>query len=150
MYLKTSQILPITIDQAWEFFTNPKNLDKLTPGDMKFNITSEFLSEKIYPGMIITYTVSPVLRIPVKWMTEITHVKEKEYFVDDQRSGPFKLWNHQHHLREVDGGVEMTDIIYYKVGFGFLGGIIERLIVTKRVKAIFEHRRSVLNRLFNG
>jgi ligand-binding SRPBCC domain-containing protein len=138
------------MDDAWGFFTNPKNLEKLTPGDMRFQITSEFLSEKIYPGMIITYIVSPVLRIPVRWMTEITHVKEKEYFVDDQKLGPFKIWNHQHHFREVEGGVEMTDIIYFKVGYGFLGGILEKLMVNRRVRAIFEYRRSVLTRLFNG
>ena len=82
-------------------------------------------------------------------MTEITHVKRYEYFVDDQRSGPFRIWNHQHHFSIVDGGTEMTDIIYYNVGFGFLGRILDRLIVSKRVRAIFEYRSSVLNRLFN-
>ena len=149
MYLKTSQFIPVSIEKAWSFFTDPKNLQKLTPEDMNFEITSEFKDEKIYPGMIITYVVSPVLRIPVKWMTEITHVRDREYFVDDQRLGPFRIWNHQHHFRAVDGGVEMTDIIYYSIGFGFLGRLLDRLFIRKRVKNIFEYRKMAMNSLFN-
>ena len=140
--------MPISMDDAWEFFTDPKNLDKLTPEDMKFQITNDFFSDNIYPGMIITYIVSPFWSIPVKWMTEITQVMEKRYFIDDQKSGPFKVWHHQHHFREVDGGVEMTDIINFKVGYGILGSLIEKLFVNKKVKQIFEYREKMLNELF--
>lgn len=142
------QFIPISLDEAWEFFSDPVNLEMLTPPDMRFQITSESPGRKMYPGMIITYIVSPLLRIPMHWMTEITQVKEKEYFIDDQKSGPFKIWHHQHHFEEVNGGVEMTDIIYYKVGFGFIGAIANSLFVKKRVKKIFEFRQQVLDRLF--
>ena len=142
------QFIPISLDEAWAFFSDPSNLEMLTPAKMRFRITSGNPGKKMYPGMIITYIVSPLLRIPMNWMTEITQVKEKEYFIDDQKSGPFKIWHHQHHFKEVDGGVEMTDIINYKVGFGFIGGIANALFVKRRVRKIFEFRQKVMERLF--
>lgn len=148
MIFQTVQFLPVSLEVAWKFFTDPANLEKLTPEDMMFRISSDFSTREIYPGMIITYIVSPVLRIPVKWMTEISQVKSREYFIDNQRSGPFKIWHHQHHFRAVEGGVEMTDIVHYKIGFGFLGRLANILFVRKRVRKIFEYRESVLNQLF--
>ncbi len=148
MIFQTVQFLPISLERAWDFFTDPANLEKLTPGDMMFRITSDFNSKKIYPGMIITYLVSPLFRIPIQWITEITHVKYNEYFIDNQISGPFKIWHHQHHFRIVEGGVEMTDIVHYIVGFGFLGRIANTLVVKKRVRRIFEYRRRILSESF--
>ncbi len=148
MNYKTTHFLPISLEDAWAFFTDPANLEKLTPENMKFSITSEMFTDKIYPGMIITYSVSPIWKIALGWMTEITHVMDKKFFVDDQKTGPFKVWHHQHHFEEVDGGVLMTDIIYYKVGFSFLGRIAEVIFVNKSVKRIFDYRKTVLDEMF--
>lgn len=145
--LKTTLLLPISLEQAWDFFSNPCNLNEITPDDMPFKITSE-VPEKMYEGMIITYKVSPMLNIPVSWVTEITHIKELSYFVDEQRKGPYRMWHHEHHFREVAGVVEMTDILYYDVGKGFLGRIISALFVDKRVRQIFEFRTKKLKELF--
>jgi len=117
--LKTVQQLPLNLDQAWDFFSNPKNLQKITPGDMGFTVISKYHGEKMYPGQIIEYTVKPLLGIPLYWMTEITHVMDKKFFVDEQRFGPYSLWHHQHHFKAVEGGVEMTDIVHYKLPFWF-------------------------------
>ena len=106
--LKRVQRLPITLDAAWDFFSSPRNLKEITPAYMKFKVLSNSESEKMFAGQIITYTVSPILGIPLFWMTEITHVKDKEYFVDEQRFGPYALWHHKHFFKEIPGGVEMT------------------------------------------
>ena len=115
---------------------------------MGFDITSGNQDEKIYPGMIITYTVNPLLNIPMKWMTEITQVSPKSYFIDEQRSGPYKIWHHEHHFKKIEGGVEMTDILHYKVPLGFLGNIAEKLLVRKKVQEIFDFRKKKLDKLF--
>ena len=115
---------------------------------MKFIITSDMESYAVYPGMIITYKVSPLWGIRMNWMTEITHVGEGKYFVDDQRSGPFSIWNHQHHFRPIPGGTEMIDILHYRAPLGFLGRIAERLFVNRRVRGIFEYRREMLDQKF--
>jgi len=148
MKLKVKQNLPIDLDRAWSFFTDPRNLDTITPKDMGFKITNELDRDRIYPGMIITYRVSPLLGIKMNWTTEITHVADRSFFVDDQRAGPFSLWHHQHHFRPVDGGVEMTDIIHYRAPMGLLGRLAERMIVNRRVNRIFEYRKAVLEELF--
>lgn len=148
MYYKVKQIIPVSLDAAWSFFTDPANLDLLTPGDMKFSVTSPLEEKGIYPGMIITYKVSPLLRIPMTWMTEIVQVQERKYFIDDQKSGPFKIWHHQHHFREIDDGVEMIDIVYFKAPFGILGRLAEKLIVRNRVKKIFAYRKKILKEIF--
>ncbi|MGZ3927364.1 MAG: SRPBCC family protein, partial [Mucilaginibacter sp.] len=107
-------LLPTTLDKAWDFFSSPSNLSKITPPEMNFIVTSDNRAQaKMYPGMIITYKVSPLLGIKMNWMTEITQVREMEYFVDEQRFGPYALWHHQHHFKKVEGGVLMTDILDY-------------------------------------
>lgn len=141
------QKVNISLAEAWAFFSNPVNLDKLTPGDMNFKITSSD-HERIYPGMIITYKVSPLLGINMNWMTEITHVQDRKYFIDNQKSGPFKIWHHQHHFKEIDGGIEMTDILHYKAPFGLIGRLAEKAFVNRRVNAIFEYRTKVLEEIF--
>ena len=115
--LKKTQLLNTDIDTIWDFASSPKNLKEITPDYMLFNITSEGLPEKMYPGMIITYEVSPLLNIKMKWVTEITQVVEKKFFIDEQRIGPYSLWHHQHFFEEKDEGVLMTDICYLQASF---------------------------------
>jgi len=148
--IKTVQRLPWTLEKTWDFFSSPKNLSKITPQKLGFNIISMHHGEKMYPGQIIEYKVSPILGIPLYWMTEITHVEEGKFFVDEQRFGPYSLWHHQHHFREVEGGVEMTDIVHYKLPLGFLGDIAQVLFVKKQLKEIFDYRYETVERLFSG
>ncbi len=146
--LKQKTLLPISLDEAWEFFGNPSNLKKITPRYMGFDITSKQLKEQMYEGMIITYKVRPFFNIPMPWMTEITHVRHKEFFVDEQRVGPYKVWHHQHHFKEIQGGVEMLDIIDYVIPFGFLGRWLEPFLVRPRLKQIFGFRSAKMKELF--
>jgi ligand-binding SRPBCC domain-containing protein len=146
-HLKTIQKIPVSLAEAWDFFSKPKNLAEITPKELDFNIISLYHGEEMYPGQIIEYKVKPLLGIPVYWMTEITHVEKERYFVDEQRFGPYSLWHHQHHFRAIPGGVEMTDIIHYKVPFGFLGDIAQWLVVKKNLQKIFTYReQSVVQR----
>lgn len=139
--------MPISIDKAWEFFSNPNNLSKITPPWLNFEVTSQ-LEKKVYAGMIITYKVRPLLNIPITWVTEITHVREPNFFVDEQRFGPYKFWHHQHIFKKVEGGIEMEDIISYAVPFGFVGIIINRLIISEKINEIFSFRKEKLTELF--
>jgi len=146
--IKTIQKLPISLDEAWEFFSSPKNLKEITPDNLGFNIVSQHHGEKMYPGQIIEYKVSPVLGIPLYWMTEITHVEDKKFFIDEQRFGPYSMWHHQHHFKAVEGGVEMTDIVHYKLPFWFLGDIANALLVKKQLKGIFDYRFAFVEQRF--
>ncbi|MEX0636744.1 MAG: SRPBCC family protein [Ferruginibacter sp.] len=146
--LKTAQVLPISLEKAWDFFSSPANLAEITPKNLGFNIISKHHGEKMYAGQIIEYKVSPVLGIPLYWMTEITHVEQHKYFVDEQRFGPYSLWHHQHHFREVSGGVEMTDIVHYKMPFWFLGDIANTLFVKKQLNDIFNYRFKAVEKIF--
>ena len=145
--LKTEQKLPISLQEAWDFFSSPKNLSKITPKHMGFIITNQ-PSETMFEGQIITYKVSPLLGVKISWMTEITTVKENEYFIDEQRFGPYSLWHHRHHFYEIDGGIKMIDEVNYKLPFGFLGSIVHHLFVRKKLKSIFEYREKVLIEMF--
>lgn len=145
--LKTKQILPISMEEAWEFFSSPLNLSKITPAYMNFVIKSE-LAEKMYPGMLISYKVSPVAGIPITWVTEISHVEENKFFVDEQRYGPYSMWHHEHHFKELDNGIEMTDIVSYVPPFGILGRIANSLFISKQVRGIFDYRSQVLEKYF--
>ena len=148
--IKTVQKLPISLDKAWEFFISPANLKEITPDELGFNIISKHHGEKMYPGQIIEYKVSPVLHIPIYWMTEITHVEDRKYFVDEQRFGPYAMWHHQHHFKQVDDGVEMTDIVHYKLPFWFLGDIAHFLFVKKQLQGIFDYRFAKTEKLFSN
>ena len=145
--IKTKQKLPISVDKAWEFLSNPKNLKEITPKYMNFRILSG-ADRSIFAGQIIQYKVTPVLGISTKWVTEITHVKDKEYFVDEQRFGPYALWHHKHFIKKIDGGVEMEDIIDYKIPFGIIGQIAHPIIVKNKLKQIFKFRENKLKELF--
>lgn len=143
------QILPISVEEAWQFFSSPKNLGRITPEYMKFQILHLSGGEKMYPGQIIRYKLFVVPFLPVYWTTEITHVSEPAFFVDEQRFGPYAMWHHQHHFRAVPGGVEMTDEVNYAIPLGFLGRIAHALFVGRQVNAIFDHRFKVLEIFFN-
>lgn len=145
--IKSTQRLPIDLATAWDFFSSPKNLAKITPAELDFQIKSE-LPEKMYEGVFIRYTVRPLFGIPVEWVTEITHIDEGRYFVDEQRVGPYKIWHHQHWFKEIPGGVEMTDQVDYAIPFGPLGTLAQHLIVGKKVQQIFEYRTQVLEEMF--
>lgn len=146
--LKTSQKLPLSIDKAWDFFSNPANLSKITPTWLNFQITSA-LPDKMYAGLIITYFVRPMLNIPQTWVTEITHVNEPNYFVDEQRFGPYKMWHHEHIFKQIDdNNILMEDIVSYAVPFGFIGRIANKLIISKKINEIFNYRREVLEKMF--
>lgn len=147
--LKQKQFLPISIEQAWDFFSAPQNLNLITPENMVFEITSE-VPDKIYEGLLINYRIKPMMNIPMKWCTEITHVKEGVFFVDEQRKGPYRMWHHEHHFEKVEGGVEMTDIVHYDIGKWLLGYVAGRLFVHRRVKEIFRYRYHILENYFRN
>jgi ligand-binding SRPBCC domain-containing protein len=135
--IKTVQKIPISLAEAWDFFSKPSNLAAITPDNLGFNIISKYHGERMYPGQIIEYTVKPVLGIPLYWMTEITHVEDHKYFVDEQRYGPYSMWHHQHHFKEIEGGVEMTDIV---LPLWILGDIAHALFVKAQLTHIFDYR----------
>lgn len=145
--LHKKQNLPISKDEAWEFLSSPKNLKTITPEYMSFDIISG-ADKPMFPGQIIQYIVTPIAGIKTKWVTEITHVKEGEYFVDEQRFGPYALWHHKHFINEIDGGVEMEDIIDYKVPMGILGQFVHPFLVKPKLEEIFEYRQKKLIELF--
>ena len=145
--LYQEQLLPLTLEEAWNFFATPKNLNEVTPNDLVFKITST-LPEKMYEGLIITYRIQPLLNIPINWCTEITHIKEQEYFVDEQRKGPYNIWHHEHHFKSVGGGVLMTDILHYDIGKSIFGRIAGKLFVHKQVQQIFRYRYKALETYF--
>ena len=145
--LYQEQLLPLTLEEAWIFFASPKNLNEVTPNDLVFKITST-LPEKMYEGLIITYRIQPLLNIPINWCTEITHIKEQEYFVDEQRKGPYNIWHHEHHFKSVGGGVLMTDILHYDIGKSIFGRLAGKLFVHKQVQQIFRYRYKALETYF--
>jgi ligand-binding SRPBCC domain-containing protein len=145
--LERKQNLAMTISEAWNFFSNPQNLPLITPPSLKLNITSE-IPETMYTGMIITYTVAPVLNIPMTWVTEITHVDEPGIFIDEQRFGPYKFWHHQHTFKEIEGGIEATDLIHYALPLDPLSRIANEFIVKKQLADIFDYRSAYLESKF--
>ncbi len=146
--IKTVQKIPVSLDKAWDFFSSPANLQAITPAKMGFTIISKHHGEKMYAGQLIEYKVRPVLGIPLYWMTEITQVKDKEYFIDEQRFGPYSLWHHQHHFKAIEGGVEMSDIIHYKNPLWVLGDMANVLFIKKQLRDIFDFRYKKVEELF--
>ena len=146
--VKYEQFVPVDLATAWDFFSSPKNLARITPQHMGFQITNKYDVGKMYPGMLITYKVSPLLGIKLDWCTEITHVKDQVYFVDEQRFGPYAMWHHQHHFEVVEGGVMMTDIVDYKIPFGWIGDLGNTLLIKHKLKEIFAFRKQALEKLF--
>jgi ligand-binding SRPBCC domain-containing protein len=145
--LQKKQQLPISLDKAWEFLSNPKNLAIITPDYMSFEIISK-IDRPLYTGQIIQYIVTPLLGIKTKWVSEITHIEEKKYFVDEQMYGPYALWHHKHFVKEIEGGVELEDIIDYKVPLGILGQLVHPFLVKPKLEEIFNYRQEKLVALF--
>jgi ligand-binding SRPBCC domain-containing protein len=141
------QVLPITLQQAWDFFATPNNLNKVTPKDLVFNILSE-VPNTMYEGLIIQYKIQPIPLINLYWCTEIKHIIPQKYFVDEQLKGPYNIWHHQHHFEATEGGVLMTDILHYDIGKSIFGWIAGKLFVHKKVKQIFEFRYQTLENYF--
>lgn len=141
------QRLPIKLEDAWRFFSTPHNLEQITPDFLCFRITSE-VPDEIYSGLIITYRISAVAKIPMLWITEIKHVERCLQFVDEQRIGPFRFWHHLHRFRCVEDGVEMEDIVHYVMPCGWLGQCIHKLYIAGRLQRIFDFRRDHLHSLF--
>ena len=150
MYQYTSkQELAISMEQAWTFLSDPKNLKRITPDYMGFDIISG-AERKMFPGQIIQYRLTPILGIPFRWVTEITHVQEGEFFVDEQRFGPYTFWHHKHFINKTENGVVMEDIVDYKLPLGQLGWLAHVLFVRAKVKQIFDYREKALNEIFNS
>jgi ligand-binding SRPBCC domain-containing protein len=145
--LHKTQKIPASLDEVWEFISSPANLKKITPKYMGFDITSN-LPPKMYPGMIVCYKVSPLLRLKMTWVTEITQLQNKEYFVDEQRIGPYVIWHHEHKIESIENGVLMTDIVSYKPPFGFLGSIANSLFIKKKLREIFDYRNKAIENIF--
>ena len=145
----TKQELPITMEEAWVFLSDPKNLKRITPAYMGFDILSG-ADRSMFPGQIIQYRLTPLLGIPFRWVTEITHVEEGSYFVDEQRFGPYTFWHHKHFIYPTENGVAMEDIVDYKLPLGFLGRFAHLLFVRFKVKQIFNYREKALEQIFNS
>lgn len=144
---KALQQFPIPIETAWEFISNPKNLAVITPPEMGF-VTLSGDDKDMFSGQLIQYTITPLLGIKMKWVTEITHVQPQKFFVDEQRFGPYAFWHHKHFIREIPGGTEMEDIVDYKLPMGILGRLVHPFLVKPQLEKIFEFRRQKLLALF--
>ena len=145
--LKRKQFVKTDLKTCWDFFSSPQNLKRITPPYMGFNIKFD-LPEKMYEGLMIEYSVKPVLGIPMTWSTEIKTVKDNLFFVDEQRKGPYKIWHHEHHFKEVEGGIEMTDIVSYELPLGILGKFAHVLFVKKQLEGIFNFRIKMVDEIF--
>lgn len=145
--LKAKQALPISKATAWDFLSDPKNLKVITPEHMGFKIL-DGADRPMFQGQIIQYIVTPFPGFSTKWVSEITHLKEGEYFVDEQRFGPYALWHHKHFIKEIEGGIEMEDVIDYKIPFGLLGQLLHPILVKKQLQKIFVFREAKLEQLF--
>lgn len=143
-----TQVIPSDIAEVWNFISTPRNLSNITPDYMGFNITSTEMSEKMYEGMIISYKVSPFLGLKTDWVTEITHIREKKFFVDEQRIGPYNVWHHEHHIESVKEGVNMKDIVTYQPPFGPLGILAKKLFIESKLQEIFDYRRQAMEQHF--
>jgi ligand-binding SRPBCC domain-containing protein len=146
--LKSIQKIPASLEDVWNFFSDASNLISITPPFLNLAIKNELFGEQVYSGQIILYTVRPLLGIPLSWMTEITQVEHLNYFIDEQRKGPYKLWHHQHHFRAIEEGVEMTDLVHYGPPLGILGNIAQSLIIKSKLTEIFKYRYNKVNEIF--
>lgn len=147
-YLERTQFIPASLDKVWDFFSRPQNLKAITPEKMNFQIVKQTGMDRAFAGQMIEYRVTVPPGVRMKWLTEITHVEDQKMFVDEQRVGPYSIWHHEHHFEEKDGGVEMRDVITYKMPFGLLGKLAHGF-AKKELEAIFDYRTEVTKKLFN-
>ncbi|MGJ8656162.1 MAG: SRPBCC family protein [Akkermansiaceae bacterium] len=146
--LNSEQELPITLDEAWEFFSTPANLEKLTPKNLRFKIIT-CSHDHMVQGQIISYKIRLMPFVWMNWVTEITQAEDKSHFIDDQRSGPYKIWHHRHTFTETENGVLMQDQVHYLLPFGPIGKIVHTLFVKAQLKRIFHFRTQILEEKFN-
>jgi ligand-binding SRPBCC domain-containing protein len=142
------QNLPVDKNVAWIFFSDPRNLAKITPPGMNFTITNN-PEDNIYSGMIITYKISPLTFFPMNWVTEIISEDKPNYFIDEQRFGPYKFWHHRHSFREIPNGTLMKDEVQYALPLGVIGRTMHYLFVKNKLKQIFTYRKEILKGMFN-
>ena len=146
--LQSSQILRTSLERAWDFFSDPRNLTRITPPELDFTVLTD-LPERIHPGMMIEYRVRPLLGFPVRWLTEITHVEPGKFFVDEQRIGPYRIWHHEHHFRQIDASrIEVTDRVTYVLPLSPLGDLVHPFLVRPQLARIFAYREKAVNALF--
>jgi ligand-binding SRPBCC domain-containing protein len=145
---ESTQKIKANKDEIWDFISSPANLKEITPAYMGFDITSKNKGEKMYEGMLISYLVRPLFNIKTSWVTEITHIKEGHFFIDEQRMGPYKMWHHQHFVEEIPGGVLMKDIVSYIPPFGWIGAIANQLIIKNKLVQIFTFRKEALEKKY--
>jgi ligand-binding SRPBCC domain-containing protein len=143
------QFVPTDLETCWEFFSSPKNLKTITPPYMGFDVLTE-IPDKMYEGLMIEYRVTPLLGIPMNWITEIKYVHDLKFFVDEQRKGPYKIWHHEHHFKTVEGGVEMLDIVSYELPLGLLGKMAHPFIVKNKLEEIFAYRFKKVEEIFGN
>lgn len=146
--LKAVQRIPVSLETAWRYFSNPNNLLSITPSSLHLKMTSTIDGDEVYEGQVMTYSVKPLFGIPVFWKTEITKVERMKTFVDDQRKGPYRQWHHQHFFKAIDGGVEMTDLVDYQLPLGLVGNMAHGIIVKPKLKTVFQFRFQKINELF--
>ena len=145
---KKTQEINASLEEVWKFISDPANLKKITPDYMGFDIISKDVPSEMYAGMIISYKVSPLFGIKTTWVTEITHLKENSYFVDEQRVGPYKIWHHQHMIQPMEKGTLVTDIVSYQPPLGLLGSVANTLIIKGKLNEIFDYRTKALDEIF--
>ncbi len=147
-YREWEQLVSGSMPDVWHFFSRPENLQKITPPDMDFKIRTDLPGVKMYPGMLIQYKVAPFPGFKTDWVTEITAVVDQQYFIDEQRFGPFRFWHHQHHFEVVEHGILMRDVLHYALPFGWLGQLVNQVLVGPRIERIFSFRESVISNFF--
>ncbi len=140
--------MPISLEEAWAFFSRPENLNELTPADMSFEILTDIKDKPMYEGMLIRYKIAPMFNIKMNWCTEITHIRDREYFIDEQRFGPYALWHHEHHFKAVEGGTLMKDQLHYAIPFGPIGQLANAIFVGNKVEEIFDFRYQAIEEFF--
>jgi ligand-binding SRPBCC domain-containing protein len=145
--IERTQALPVSLEESWQFFASPLNLPRITPPWLNLKVSHK-IPEQMFPGMLISYLVRPLFGIPLTWITEITHVDAPNYFVDEQRMGPYRFWQHQHHFRQIPNGVEMTDVVNYALKFGMFGRLVHAVLVRNQLEKIFDFRKRILEKLF--
>jgi len=146
--IETTTLIKAPIEDVWEFFSSPKNLNELTPPDLSFEILTDLDQVKMYPGLIINYKIRPLLNIPLRWTTEITHCETPHFFVDEQRFGPYAFWHHQHRFEQTPEGILMTDIVHYALPMGIIGRLMNSMYVQQRVQSIFDYRNQRISEIF--
>lgn len=144
------QVLPQTMDTVWSFFSRPENLNEMTPEQVSFEILSDVTGVEMYEGLLICYRISPFAGIKMNWVTEITHIHDRKYFVDEQRFGPYAMWHHEHHFEVVEDGVRMRDLLHYKIPYGPLGSLADALLVDRMVENIFAFRQKSMIEKFGS